>query len=584
MSDRAKLVVVGLIASIGLYCAALSANSFREPLDLGITAVADTWLPTVTPNAEAAAGSQSEGLGPAAKPEAEADSWEKHKAALRSCGEAPPETSIAFVGDVMLSRAVMAQIKAGSGDWREPFAGFADWLASADITVGNLETAVTDGRRVGLTEMVFRADPEAATALADVGFDVVSLANNHTPNFGQAGLANTFRHLNEAGVRYVGAGPDDFAAWQPVYVQKNGLVFGFVAVNDGDVVPSHYAAAPGRAGTAVANEERLQNAVSEARLAADVVVLLLHSGSEYSPRPNGRQTVWAKAAIDAGADLVIGHHPHVVQTLEYYKDRPIIYSLGNFVFDQTWSQMTRDGLGVRAVFRGATLSRLELEPLIINSDYYPVRADEESARRVLARLSQRLETDTVMRLADQPKLDGLSAGSVVFESGLGCARSLRRRRIGDAEIILSGGTLSVQRGSKMLWATSPEVWVESVAPIGDQGTALLSFWRSDEVGKPRQRLAELTLSGPDVFWAELRDLEAPLCDMDSVRLSDGRAAVLALVGEYRDWPGCLGRIPQLLVSDGFGWRTGGTGPVATYDGFSVYAWGDETLARLHGAF
>ena len=227
MTGRAKYMTVGTVASVGLYSAALSAD-FRGTARF---AVSPQWGVL-----DSGGGAGVEAVVPEPEP-IQADVWSDFRKELSDCGEAPPETTVAFVGDVMLSRAVMSQLRAG-GDWGRAFDGFRGWLTGADITVGNLETAVTDGRPVGLMEMAFRADPAAAPALAAAGFDVVSLANNHTPNFGESGLLNTFEHLSDAGVRYVGAGPDDFAAWQPVYVERNGIIFGFVAANDGDVVRS----------------------------------------------------------------------------------------------------------------------------------------------------------------------------------------------------------------------------------------------------------------------------------------------------------------------------------------------------------
>lgn len=298
--------------------------------------------------------------------------------------EPPPEVTMIAVGDMMLSRAVAKRMRLYGYDY--PFASTSEFLRSADITFGNLETSITPGPEVQSFEMSFRADPESAGALRDAGFDIVSLANNHTPNFGEAGLEDTMQYLDEAGIVHVGAGFDS-EAHQPKFVTANGIRFAFLAYNDRDVVPASYEASEDRLGTAFMRIDRMQAAVQGAKNFADIVVVSMHSGTEYELFPNDSQTAFARAAIDAGAEIVIGHHPHVVQTMEQYRGKYIFYSLGNFVFDQMWSQETRDGLALKILFTKEGVSEISYVATEIH-DYAQPRLLEPGAHAdgILGRL------------------------------------------------------------------------------------------------------------------------------------------------------------------------------------------------------
>ncbi len=257
--------------------------------------------------------------------------------------EVEQSVTITFVGDIMLGRDVESVSKRRGG-YDYPFAETVEILRDADITVGNLETPLTPGTTVATESMVFRADTEWAQALADAGFDIVGLANNHVPNQGSGGIQDTLDALDDAGVLYTGAGMNKLQAETPAIVTVHGMTVGFVAFNDSDVVPAGYFATDTRAGTAAMDIAELITVVTELREQVDFLVVMMHSGTEYQTTPNQRQTEFAHAAIDSGADLVIGHHPHVIQTTEEYNGKYIYYSLGNFVFDQMWSEPTRQGL------------------------------------------------------------------------------------------------------------------------------------------------------------------------------------------------------------------------------------------------
>lgn len=289
------------------------------------------------------------------------------------------------VGDVMLSRNVGSKM-VSKKDYNYPFLKTRDLLKKGDIVFGNLETAITPGRPIKTGEFSFRSDPEVASAMKRGGFSVVSLANNHTPNFGAKGLADTVKYLDQAGIAHAGAGANLAEALKPALVKVKGTTFAFLAFNDSDVVPASYGASAARAGTALMDVGRLNTAVKAAKKKADVVVVSVHSGTEYKATPNARQQKFARAAIDAGAAIVIGHHPHVVQTVEKYKGKYIIYSLGNFIFDQMWSRETRQGMVAKVTFTGPSVRSVSFTPVLIEDYAQPRVLTGTEAKTVMARL------------------------------------------------------------------------------------------------------------------------------------------------------------------------------------------------------
>jgi len=294
------------------------------------------------------------------------------------------QATIIFTGDIMLSRGVAKKIKAKQ-DLTYSFLAVADYLKSADLVFGNLETALLPGRESGLGEMVFRADPKLAKVLYDFNFAVVSLANNHTMNFGRVGLGQTLQNLLAEGVDYAGAGLSALEAYNPVVIHRNGLTFAFLAYTDNDVVPFSYFGTATATGVAYMDIAKMQKAIKTARERADLVIVSMHAGNEYKSYPNIRQTNFARAAVDAGADLVIGHHPHVVQTAEQYKGKYIFYSLGNFIFDQR-TEATKEGLALKVFFTKDGIAKIEPQAIYIKDFSQPTLLSGQQAQKVISRL------------------------------------------------------------------------------------------------------------------------------------------------------------------------------------------------------
>ncbi len=192
---------------------------------------------------------------------------------------------------------------------------------------------------------------------------MLSLANNHMFDWGQAALVDTLDRLRSAGIRPVGAGRNDLEAHYPVLVNLNGVRLAFLAYVD--VPPREASAGADRPGVAWLDPERALADIRFAQPLADVVVVSLHWGVEYARRPSPAQVEFAHRMIDAGADLVVGGHPHVVQPLEEYHGRWIAYSLGNFIFDQH-DPPTHHGLLLEATLTGKQLSSVRPVPIDID--------------------------------------------------------------------------------------------------------------------------------------------------------------------------------------------------------------------------
>jgi poly-gamma-glutamate synthesis protein (capsule biosynthesis protein) len=282
------------------------------------------------------------------------------------------------VGDIMLGRSLGNSLAAGG----EPVFDEAvtALLDGADVAVGNLESPVSNRGVPQAKSYTFRAPPEAAAVLAAAGFDVVGLANNHTLDYGTEALADTSGLLAGAGVLAPGGGRDLSHALEPAVLERAGLRLAFVSLVDappeGSFSRETWEATHERAGVAWADAESVERAVRAARESADVVVALLHFGAEFSATPTPRQRELAHTAIDAGAALVLGTHPHVVQEVEPYGGGLIAYSLGNFAFDG-FEGLVEESAALHVTFEGTTPREWELVPLTIEYGGRPRLAPAE---------------------------------------------------------------------------------------------------------------------------------------------------------------------------------------------------------------
>lgn len=258
------------------------------------------------------------------------------------------EIRVLFLGDLMLDRNIRLAAQKNGNNFI--FAKIADFLAGSDLVVANLEGPITENKSVSLgtvpgsaANYIFTFDPSLASALFDNNIRLVSLGNNHILNFGQAGLEATKQFLNGAGIDYFGepAGPSSISP-NVRSVVKNIKGVKIALVNYNQFV-----------GEALLEQAATIEEIRKVKTQADIVILYAHWGIEYESAANGVIKNLAHQFIDAGADLIIGSHPHVIQNTEEYNGKRIYYSLGNFVFDQYFSEAVRRGLGVVVKINGA---------------------------------------------------------------------------------------------------------------------------------------------------------------------------------------------------------------------------------------
>jgi poly-gamma-glutamate synthesis protein (capsule biosynthesis protein) len=265
----------------------------------------------------------------------------------------------------MLSRAVGSRMETQK-DWSLPFRLIADTLRSADLRYCNLECPVSDRGRNLHHLYSFRADPRAIEGLKATGFDVVSQANNHAYDWGPEALLDSLERLRAAGIRPVGAGQNILAAHYPLLVNVGSLRIAFLAYVNVD--PKEAAAGVDRPGVAWLDPAQALEDIRFARPLADLVIVCPHWGVEYALKPSRDQVALAHQMIDAGADMIVGSHPHVVQPLENYHDHWIAYSLGNFIFDQQ-NPTTHRGLMLKAAVRDKRIINVSPLAIDINSSY-----------------------------------------------------------------------------------------------------------------------------------------------------------------------------------------------------------------------
>ena len=233
-----------------------------------------------------------------------------------------------FVGDILLDDGPGRAIAAG----RDPLAAFETLLADADYRIGNLECPIaTVGQPLDSKIYNFRAHPRVLAVLKG-RFDALAVSNNHSGDYGQAAFLETLDHLKQAGIASFGGGRNLAEAHAPLWIEKHGLRIAVLGYNE--FKPRSFEAGPHWPGVAWSEDSQVIADIRAARAAgADVVIPFMHWGWERDPFPTERQRSLARLLIDAGADAVVGGHPHVTQGTETYRGKPIIYSLGNFVFD-----------------------------------------------------------------------------------------------------------------------------------------------------------------------------------------------------------------------------------------------------------
>jgi len=282
----------------------------------------------------------------------------------------PQDNTVTMVatGDVIPARSVNYKMVTGHG-FRWPFEKTAEFLAAADITVINLETPLLAACPITVEGMVFCADAKAVEGLQFAGIDVATLGNNHVGNHYVNGVEETKNILKQSDILAV--------ADAPVYKKVKNITFVFLSYND---------IGQPEEGVPWADEVKIKQDIINVRDNADVVVVSYHWGVEYVTEPTERQIHLAHFAVDNGADVVLGNHPHWIQPVEFYKDKFIIYAHGNFVFDQEWSEETKLGVIGAYTFYNKALVDVEYVPIRIIDYGQPYFLDGDARFHILSRM------------------------------------------------------------------------------------------------------------------------------------------------------------------------------------------------------
>lgn len=255
---------------------------------------------------------------------------------------------IQLVGDVMLGRSVNGMIKRYKNpDW--PFLEIKDYLSQGDILIGNLESPLIKNCPMISEGFIFCGEAQNVSGVKNAGFTALSIENNHMLNFGERGKAETKNTLEASGLSSIEK--DSITE-----IKSNNKIIHLIAFDDTLPLGRKYI------------DANWSSAISQADSGADITIVFVHWGVEYSLLPSSRQIELAHQAIDSGADIVVGAHPHVVQTTEIYEGKLILYSLGNFVFDQMWSEETKNGMLAQVVIGvGNQITDVRMVPTYIKN-------------------------------------------------------------------------------------------------------------------------------------------------------------------------------------------------------------------------
>ncbi|MFH0863979.1 MAG: CapA family protein [Candidatus Gottesmanbacteria bacterium] len=284
-------------------------------------------------------------------------------------GYNPNEIVLLATGDVILARSVNS-LMVSKNNFLYPFEKTANFLKNSDITFINLESPLIPNCATTVEGMVFCGSENAVAGLVFSGVDVVSIANNHMADQGEDGINNTTNILMKNNIAVTGNG-------NPAILTAKGKKFGFLGYND---ISERYDLLP------KPDDILLQKDIYKLKQKVNYVIVAFHWGVEYTASPSARQVELAHMAIDNGADLVIGNHPHWVQGIEQYEGKLITYAHGNFVFDQMWSPETREGVIGKYVFGNNGLKSVNFYPIIIENYAQPRFAQKEEAVKILEKM------------------------------------------------------------------------------------------------------------------------------------------------------------------------------------------------------
>jgi len=264
-----------------------------------------------------------------------------------------------------------------------PFEKIRQTFQSSDLCFANLECSHSNAglRKNDLGSIQMRGDPRHIEGLVEAGIHIVNVANNHSMQHGKEVFLDSLNNLKTHGIQYCGASPDNHLVAEPTIVEKNGLKIAFLGYS---LRPRQYFDYPPL--YTEGHEAGITNDVRNVRDKADIVIVSLHWGDEFIQRPSPEEIRLARHIVDAGADLILGHHPHVLRGIEKYKNGYIAYSLGNFICDMVWDDTLRTSLIFNCTLTADGISNVELIPAFINNNFQPEILSGEKAHAVLKQL------------------------------------------------------------------------------------------------------------------------------------------------------------------------------------------------------
>lgn len=295
--------------------------------------------------------------------------------------EPTKQVTLALVGDILLDSWVGTEIKRQGVDY--PWAGVKDILSSADAAIGNLESpAGVTGFPIKGKTFTFRARPDTLQGAVNAGIDVLTLANNHILDYGPGALGETLDNLDQYGIARTGAGRNIKEAMTPAIQECGGLKVGVLSFSR--VIPyPGWVVGPNHPGVANGwDAKTVLQAIQQADSQVDVLVVSIHWGIELADYPAKDQQNLAKAMVDSGADVILGHHSHCLQGVEVYKEKPILYSMGNFIFTSS-SLKARSGAIALVTMEKDGVKNLQMIPTRLNRGQPQVLTDKAKVAEII---------------------------------------------------------------------------------------------------------------------------------------------------------------------------------------------------------
>ncbi len=470
-------------------------------------------------------------------------------------------------GDVMLSRFVATVMKK-EDSVHYPYDRIRGIVASADIAFANLENPVGPGGPMPESGLRFRASIESLDGLRNAGFDIVSLANNHQSDVGQAAIGATLEYVKNAGLLSVGAGVNEADARKPVYMDIKGKHIAFLAYGDARFKNQVHFATDTKPGIALGDPEHMKADIAAARANSDLVIVSLHAGAEYREMPDSVQLELVRAAVEAGAHIVLGHHPHVIQPIEQLGETWVMYSMGNLVFDQAWSTETSRGMMMKFLMEGSDIREIEAIPVDISARAQPSIAEGNAQETSLTRLEHPLYPATVIqwpaRTLSGTDGDGPESAAIISNRAMPLQQishqqftiektlsdNINGNRMGET-YALKNGRVTIEEDGFPFWESPTHWWVQDMHLADLDGDhekeMILSVWKnSSERSKKsswigssnsmnvRNYVYVYTIDGGNVstMW-QSADLAQPYCEIATADLDgDGISELMSLEGNY----------------------------------------------------